>query len=372
MKILWFSWKDITHPQAGGAETVTHELLKRAVADGNEVVLITSRPPGSSETAVIDGYRIYRGGSRWSVYWHARKRYLRQFNEWPDVVIDECNTIPFFAAFYVKQPVRMFFHQLCREVWFYQMSWPLSWLGYLLEPIYLRAINSERVITVSQSTSSDLQRYGFSGANIQIISEGIQLQPINNLGLVEKYNCPTLLSLGAIRPMKRTMDVIRAFELAKEQIPELRMIVAGSDSGAYAEKVRAACRSSRYRASIEWAGPVTTEVKLDLLRKSHLVAVASVKEGWCLVVTEANSQGTPAVAYDVDGLRDSIRDEQTGWLSAASPSAMATAIIKALTLDSTYQEVRRAAWVWSNAINFQCAYQDFSRCIPRDSKLGQA
>jgi hypothetical protein len=55
---------------------------------------------------------------------------------WADIVIDETNTIPFFAKYYVKEPHLMFFHQLCREIWFYQMRFPLSLIGYLLEPLY--------------------------------------------------------------------------------------------------------------------------------------------------------------------------------------------------------------------------------------------
>ena len=40
----------------------------------------------------------------------------------------------------------------------------------------------------------------------------------------------------------------------------------------------------------------------------------SLAEGWGLTILEANTLGTPAVAYDVPGLRDSVRDGQTGWL----------------------------------------------------------
>ena len=45
-------------------------------------------------------------------------------------------------------------------------------------------------------------------------------------------------------------------------------------------------------------GHINDEVKSELLRKAHLLFVASVREGWGLVVTEANAMGTPAIAYD--------------------------------------------------------------------------
>ena len=54
--------------------------------------------------------------------------------------------------------------------------------------------------------------------------------------------------------------------------------------------------------------------KLELMSKAHVILVPGVREGWGLVVTEANAMGTPAVAYDVPGLRDSVIDGVTGTL----------------------------------------------------------
>ena len=57
-------WKDIRHPEAGGAESVTHELMRRLAADEHEVTLVTARYPGSAERDEIDGVRIRRVGNR--------------------------------------------------------------------------------------------------------------------------------------------------------------------------------------------------------------------------------------------------------------------------------------------------------------------
>src|SRR6185503_13131091 len=37
-------------------------------------------------------------------------------------------------------------------------------------------------------------------------------------------------------------------------------------------------------------------------------------EGWGLSVIEAAALGVPTVAYDVEGLRDAVRHDVTGWL----------------------------------------------------------
>jgi hypothetical protein len=55
------------------------------------------------------------------------------------------------------------------------MAFPLNVLGYALEPIYLWLLRDRKVITISESTKSDLLRYGFKPGNVSIVSEGIEI-----------------------------------------------------------------------------------------------------------------------------------------------------------------------------------------------------
>jgi glycosyltransferase involved in cell wall biosynthesis len=361
MRIVWLSWKDIGHPRSGGAETVTHELLKRACADGHEAILITSRFAGSTQRDCRDGYQIVRVGGGATVYLRALWYFLRNLTEWADVVIDECNTLPFFAASVSRRPRFLFVHQLCREVWFYQIRWPFSFIGYLIEPLYLWALRKELVITVSESTRQDLCRFGFRRERIEIISEGIGMEPVSDMAKEAKFSEPTVLCLGSVRPMKRTLDAVKAFERVRDQIPGARLMVVGGGDPRYIKKVKAAISASAHSSGIQYIGPVGPGEKIRLMRKAHVLVVPSVKEGWGLVVTEANSQGTPAVAYDVDGLRDSIKNGATGILAAREePRALAEAILRVLN-DPQYESMCRAALDMSKSMSFGKSYSDFSR-----------
>lgn len=62
MNILWLSWKDRNHPQAGGAEVVGAELAKRLAHDGHSVTFITSAFAGAKPEEMLDGYRVIRTG----------------------------------------------------------------------------------------------------------------------------------------------------------------------------------------------------------------------------------------------------------------------------------------------------------------------
>lgn len=363
MRILWLSWKDIRHPQAGGAEVVTSELCKRLVQAGHEVTLVTAQYAGSSHKDVIDGYNIVRVGGRFSVYFHAYRYIKQHLTGWPEFVVEEINTIPFFSKLYLRDKQRLlFFHMLCREIWFYQLPLPASLVGYIIEPLYLRFLSNERTVAMSESTKQDLIRHGFKANKINVISEGIQLEHLVKLAHDTKYDQPTLVSLGSVRPMKRTLDQVRAFEIAKQSLPTLQLKVAGDASGAYGEKVLAAIASSPYKNDIEYLGRITSKQKSELLQKAHLITVTSIKEGWGLIVTEAASQGTPAVVYNVDGLRDSVRHNQTGAVCERNtPTELAANIVSLLANESYYQMLRNNAWEWSKSINFEISHQQFNK-----------
>ncbi len=364
MRILWLTWKDKEHPLAGGAEVVSSELGKRLVKDGHEVIFITGSFKGAAVESATNGYKIIRLGNRYTLYWKAYRYIKKNLLNWPDIVIEEVNTLPFFSRFYLKSVKRyMFFHMLCRKVWFYQMKPPLSWLGFIMEPLYLRLLRKDPTITVSESTKKDLMRHGFTANNIAIISEGIQIKPVSSLSKVDKFESPTIVSLGAMRAMKRTLDQISAFEIAKIKIPNLQLKVAGDASDAYGQKVLRAINESPFAGDIEYLGRISQVEKQALLQKSHAITVTSVKEGWGLIVTEAGSQGTPAVVYDVDGLRDSVRQHQTGLISRESPPALAKQIINILKDKAAYKAMQHQAWLWSKEITFEKSYTQFTQRI---------
>jgi glycosyltransferase involved in cell wall biosynthesis len=364
VNIVWFSWKDRKHPLAGGAEVISGEIMDRLVRDGHAVQLITARYPGSSDSDLINGVPIIRTGNRYSVYLRARQTYLSQFASWADVVVDEMNTLPFGCAYYSRTRRFLFVHQLARQIWFYQMSFPLSLIGYLLEPVYLRLVAKkyDRVLTVSDSTRNDLMRYGFPPDRIHLIHEGIGLEPV--AAVAGHKSLDLVLCLGAVRPMKRTLDAIRAFETARDLRPELSMVIAGDAYSAYAEKVAEYVRRSQHRDGISMRGRVSGEERQALLRQASVILVTSVKEGWGLVVTEANSQGAPAIVYDVDGLRDSVRSGKTGVVVANNDHrAMGRAIVELLTDNRHFATLQENAWEWSKVFTFEACYEDFVRSI---------
>jgi len=293
--------------------------------------------------------------------------YLTRLRNKFDIVIEEVNAAPYFSVLFGKKSKRfLFYHHLEREVWLHEARPPISYLGYyFLEPVATKILGKANVplITISQSTKDDMAQWGFDPKQTHVISEGIELEPLPTLKGIPKFERPTVLSLGAMRAMKRTLDQVKAFEVAKQKIPDLQMKLAGDSSGEYGKQVLDYIEHSKYKNSIEYLGRVSKEQKLELMQRSHLIGVTSVKEGWGLIVTEAASQGTPSVAYNVHGLRDSIRNDETGIITEPNPHALADGIVKLLKDNSYYDRLRQAAWQWSKQITFDQSYKDLKSAI---------
>src|SRR5688572_21767142 len=103
MRIVCFSWKDTTHPDAGGAEFVTMEWLKRLRQEGHVVSWVTARYAGASETADIHGISVFRTGNRLTHYPLSVIHYLWNIRGNVDLLIEEVNTIPYMLSLFAKE-----------------------------------------------------------------------------------------------------------------------------------------------------------------------------------------------------------------------------------------------------------------------------
>jgi glycosyltransferase involved in cell wall biosynthesis len=361
MRILWLTWKDRTHRSAGGAERLSSEVARRLAADGHEVKVVTSAVPGRPARETLDGYEVIRAGNRFTVYPRALWFVARQLGGWPELVIEEVNTVPFFSRLVTRAARQRFvlFYQLCREIWFLQLPRAIGAVGYVIEPLYLRLLAGDRALAMSESTRQDLVRHGFPAERVAVTGAAISLQPVERLEAVVKAPAPMVVSLGSVRPMKRTLDQVRAFELAKHQVPELRLLIAGETDSEYGRQVLEVIRSSPFHEDIKYLGRIDEARKRELLERAHVILVSSVKEGWGLIVTEAASQGTPAVVYDVDGLRDSVRDGETGLVVPPRPEALADGLVGLLHDPTLYASLQRAGWEWSRTLTFEALYERF-------------
>jgi glycosyltransferase involved in cell wall biosynthesis len=215
-------------------------------------------------------------------------------------------------------PIVAVVHQVAREVWRYETPWPISVLGrYLLEPAWLRAYRDVPVVTVSESSRESLAEYGLR--RVTVVPEGwVPARPVP----VKKEPVPTVVFIGRLSANKRPEHAIRAFGLARHQLPEAQMWVIGSGP----EEARLRKMAG---PGVTFLGRVPGYEKRERLGRAHALVATSVREGWGLVVTEAAASGTVAIGYDVAGLRDSIK-ASGGILTPADPASLAAGLVRLL------------------------------------------
>ena len=365
---LFLNWKDINHPQAGGAETITWAILKGLVNDGNQVTLLTAQYPDSMPIEKLDGIEIHRVGGRLTHYIQAPLYFNQHLKNLSfDVLIEQVNTLPYLSGLWnTGIPNRqLFYHQLAREVWFCEMFWPLNLIGFCIEPLYtwLQSIITPRVITVSESSSQDLIRFGFRSSNIRIISETVESTPLLDYNPKLKNPEFTLLFHSSLRSMKRPSEAIKAFGQFYHRHNLGQLWVSG---GGDSSDLQELAIDLNIFEQVKFYGKTTETQKTELMQQATALISTSIKEGWGLVVSEAGSQATPSICYNVDGLRDSCVFHG-GLISEPNTQDLTTTMESMYTIWKTrpelYSQMCNYALTQAKKLTPSQCYQDFLNAI---------
>ena len=310
---------------------------------------------------VIDGVQIVRAGHQWSVHWRAYKRYRASVRDRFDAVIDEVNTMPFFTPLWAGVPVVMLMFQLAREVWWYESPFPISAVGYVIEPLYLMGYRRTPVVTISHSTEQDLRRLGFSGP-ITLIPIGVD-NP--SLPPEPKAASPTFLYVGRMAPSKRIEHALFALADFRRRSGSGTLWLVGAGPERYKRSLLKLATRLKVNDSVVFWGHVPAPEKLRMMRQAHAILMTSVREGWGLVVSESNACGTPAIVYDVPGLRDSVRNEVTGLVVPPQPTCLSDAMVRLMTDPDLYARLANEGRRWSTTFSFDDAAIRFLDALKR-------
>lgn len=355
MNILWLSWRDIKNPQAGGAERVAIEIARRFVGENHKVYIFSANFKNAKHKQNIGGINIIRRGNRLTCRIHAFFFYISNKNRF-DLVIDEINTLPFFSPLYANGKNITIIHQLAREYWFTQVIWPLSLIGYVLEPIYLRLYRHTPTIVISPSTQKDLTKLGFK--NTFVTKPGINIK-----STFPSKKADLILFIGRLTRAKQVVDAIRAFKLIVNILPSYRLLVIGRGDQKYTQELKSLTQKLKLQQSVKFTGFITENLKVSLLKKTKIVMIPSLREGWNLVATEANATGAVPIAYNVPGLRDSIKNGQTGLLVKPNHQELARSTLSLLKNEQTRYKIARRGYNWSKNFDWENCYKDFKQII---------
>lgn len=340
MNILILNWRDVAHPKSGGAELVTMEHAKAWVRAGHKVTWLTASYPGAKKESRVEGVGFVRRWGSLTVYLYA-PIYLLVNGRLFDVVVDEVHGFPFFSPLFSRTPVVVFIHEIAGEIWDYMFAFPKNIIGKTLERWYFRVYRHSLFWTDAPSTITELTERGIPADQCVAIPCPV-IRPVKLTRQKEKY--PTFLFVSRVVRMKGIEEIIKAFSFIKKTETSARLWIAGMGEESYVQELREMMADYGVTENVTFFGEVTEAVKYDLMARAHLLLHASVKEGWGLVVLEAASVGTPAIVYNVPGLRDVVVDGSTGIvLNANNPREMAQAALRLLHNRKEYRLLQKNA-----------------------------
>ena len=355
MRAIFLNWRDLAHPRAGGAEVLAQGLAQRLVHAGHNVVFFSAHVAGRPDDEEVDGLKHVRRGGRYSVY-SAAYGWLRRTRPSYDVLIDHINTVPFFTPLYERARTLALVPQLARDVWWYEAPALVAPAGIIAERLYHRLYRATPAITISESSAADLRAFGWRGP---IRTIAMPVPPPSESGV--KAIHPTIVFVGRLTPSKRAEHAIEAFGFVRARFPDARLwVIGGSDDARYERRLR---EQAGRIGGIEFTGRLSDEQRRQRMTAAHVIAVTSVREGWGLVVTEANAAGTPAVGYDVPGLRDSIKPGIGILVPAGDPRQLGTAIADLLADSARVQTMSERARADAARYSWDRTYAEFVQAL---------
>ncbi|MDT0186659.1 glycosyltransferase family 4 protein [Microbacterium sp. ARD31] len=313
MRIAFLSWRDTTHPDGGGSEVFVESVGRELVRRGHDVTLLCARHPGAARREVRDGVRLRRLGGRLTVYLWGLAWLVRHRRD-VDVVVDVVNGLPFASPLVRRHGVVALVHHVHAEQWRIIYPGLAGRLGWFVESRVVPLLYRGRpFLTVSDASARDLARIGVDPHRITVVRNGLATAPPDVVPA--KSPAPRLAVLSRLVPHKQIEHAFTVVRRLEHDLPDLHLDVVGD--GWWHDELVAAAAAEGVSDRVSFHGHVSDARRDELVGRAWLMLMPSVKEGWCLAITESGAQATPSVAYaSAGGVTESIRDGETGRLVA--------------------------------------------------------
>jgi glycosyltransferase involved in cell wall biosynthesis len=352
LNILALNWEDLSNPQAGGAEVHLQEILRRIAAKGHQVTLLCSGFPGCKSSEEIDGIRVVRRGSRLDFNFvapFALTRLLRQ-QSW-DLVVEDINKIPFFSPLYQRLPTLVVIPHLFADSVFKEINFVLGTYIYLSEKPIPRLYRGLKFMVISESTKQDLVKRGIPPDDVAVIHCGIDHRVYHADPSVGKEADPTVIYLGRLKKYKSIDHLVLAFSKILDRMPQARLVIVGE--GDYKAELMALAERLKIESKVEFPGFVDQSDKVHRLQRAWVAVYPSLKEGWGLTNIEANACGTPVIASNVPGLRDSVLSGETGLLfEYGKVEQLADCLVRILSDEPYRQKLAQGGLRWAASFDW--------------------
>ncbi|MEM3795464.1 MAG: glycosyltransferase family 4 protein [Thermoprotei archaeon] len=298
MDLLVLNHRDPHHPQAGGAEVVLHEVLKRLIKYGVSVTWMSERFNGAKTEEELDGIHIKRAGGSVSLHGYAIQEARKH-----DAVIDSVAHAAPFLSYLANNHTIALMHSVHQDVLRFEVD---PFKAALLRSFERLVKHYPKIVAVSQTTANQLTtRLGVNPNKILVIHPGIDH---------DKYKPgtkgvrPTILWIGRMMKYKNPLDAVSIYlSLSPETLRKTKLIIVGEG------ELRGQVEQAARKAGATYLGRVSEQYKIKLYQEAWVLLSTSYIEGWGMTVVEANACGTPVVGYATGSIPEIIKQGVNGY-----------------------------------------------------------
>lgn len=328
----------------GGAELRFYELGRRLAAQGYDVHLYGMKCwPGenviSFERMTLHGlckqYPLYTGSGRRSIFqalWFGISSLKLVFEDF-DVI--DCCGFPYFSLFpcrlatwLKRKPLYATWHEVWGKEYWQEYLGAAGVIGYGVEKLAVRL--PDTIISASEHTTRRLRETLGRTAGVVTIPNGVDTAKIHDSPPSERAS--DIIIVGRLLPNKNVGLLLKAVSILKRRQPGIKLLVVGE--GPEREVLEEMSRNLGLGENVIFLGRVEKhEDVFSLMRSSRLFVLPSTREGFGVVVIEANACGLPVVTvrHEYNAARDLIQEGINGLLAEPTAEDIAEKIMIVLT-----------------------------------------
>jgi glycosyltransferase involved in cell wall biosynthesis len=305
----------------GGGERRYYEIAKRLVKKGHQVDVICMKIAGVSNQEEIEGINIHhigptidkppqRSSSNFISFIFAVFKWILTHNY---DIIDAQAYAPLMPAFLgaklKRTPIIGTIHDVSAEgndQWIQSSN-----IATFAEKILVR-LPYNKILSVSHATKEALVKYyGVKKNRVSVVYAGVDLELIDSVKVNEKYE-NTIIFVGRLIPHKHVDHLLKIVKSLKKDIPTIKLIVVGN--GTEKENLIKLTEEFKITDNVKFLHDLNYRELISEMKKSNVLALPSTREGFGMVLAEANACKIPVVAYASGGIVEVVEDGFNGFL----------------------------------------------------------
>jgi glycosyltransferase involved in cell wall biosynthesis len=280
-----------------------------------------------------------------------------------DYDVIDCNQFPYFPCFAGKlasvikrKPLVITWLEVWDTYWREYLGSIRGSIGRLIERLTMYL--PDGIVAVSRKTRDDLIRCHVKPQRIDIIPVGIDLERI--LMIAPADTATDVLFAGRLISEKRVDLLLNAISIARAKVPGITCAIIGD--GPERASLEAFASKLGLDNNVSFTGFVDQDGLTAFMKSSKVFVLPSVREGFGLVIIEANACRLPVISirHEMSAVRELVRDGVNGFLvNRVSPDEIAAVIARIVCDDALREQLAENGFEMSKKF----AWSDISKSI---------